>query len=47
MSLYNSPLLYTLYPLEDTEMCLISKDNKVDVKSLLEEKKVNGVTKVN
>ena len=44
--IYCSPLAHTLYPVESTEMCLITKSEKSDVKELLEEKKVCGVTKV-
>ena len=46
MFVHFSPLVHTLYPMEDTEMCLITKNEKAAIKSLLEEKKVEGVTKV-
>ena len=44
--MFYRPLAHTLYPPESTEMCLITKSEKSEVKSLLEEKKIEGVTKV-
>ncbi len=41
-----SPLTHTLYPVEETEICLITKEDKSSVKTLLEERSVQGVTKV-
>ena len=40
------PLPHTLYPLETTELCLITKIEKSETKELLQEKKVQGVSKV-
>jgi len=40
------PLSHSLHPMEDTEVCLITKDDKSRVKALLSDKGVAGVTKV-
>lgn len=41
------PLPHTLYPVVDTELCLITKREKEEAKEFLKEKKVEGVNKVN
>ena len=46
LHLKSRPLAHTLYPVEDTEMCLITKSDKSDVKSVLGEQRVHGVNKV-
>ena len=41
-----SPLPHSLYPVEETEICLFTKNDKKTTKELLEAKKVKGVAKV-
>ena len=41
-----SPLPHSLYPAEETEICLFTKNDKKTTKELLEAKKVKGVAKV-
>ena len=42
----SSPLPHSLYPAEETEICLFTKNDKKTTKELLEAKKVKGVAKV-
>lgn len=41
-----SPLPHSLYPAEETEICLFTKNDKKTTKELLVAKKVKGVAKV-
>ena len=40
------PLPHTLYPIADTDLCLITKREKKEAKEFLKEKKVEGISKV-